>query len=453
MVASEGGWALAIVPLVALTGLWLVATILNVGVVQQAALPILLTCWGLSVFGLGAAGVLLPVTATFLLAIPFWEVLIPPLQLLTIVVNEILLFLVRIPADVQGEIITIPAGSFQVAESCAGLIYFMVAMVVGVLYAHLFVKRWRIRLAILALAATTALVSNWVRVLGLVIIGHLTDMQSSLMTGHHTYGWIIFTIALVPFFVLARRVEQWFAVRSEPVADQGLPHGALPTSTDEPIDADDAGLGGLWSSRDAILRRAILTSAVALIGPVLYFGYGSLPESGAAGYEVAALTDAGSSWEVTPESLERPFTWQPNFTGAAERQTASLTDGEAQVYLDQFTYRDQVQGAELIQGANRIAPRDLVLQERVNGPVDRTGRFVREAVVQTEQGPILVWYWYRVAGVDTSSPALAKLLELVAFVRRHREAELIALSSPCGEDSCLSAFEALVTLFGGEPPS
>ena len=277
MTFSEG-WPFALLPLVGLSGLWLAATILTVGMVQQVTLAILLVCWGVATFGLGAARVLLPIGATFLLAVPVWDVLIRPLQLVTIMVSKFLLWVIRLPADVQGEFVTIPAGTIQIAESCAGLIYLLSGLVVGVLYAHVFAHGWRAKLAVLGLATAISLASNWIRVVGLVVIGHATDMRSSLMTSHGTYGWVIFTIALVPFFILARRLEKWGA--EDPASPQPPESSALVSPEASVVDETDAGVPTRWWGSDAdILARAGLASAVALVGPIIYFGFGALPDA------------------------------------------------------------------------------------------------------------------------------------------------------------------------------
>jgi hypothetical protein len=61
-----------------------------------------------------------------------------------------------------------------------------------------------------------------------------------------------------------------------------------------------------------------------------------------------------------------------------------------------------------------------------------------------------VWYWYRVAGIDTPSAAKAKLLELLAFVMRGPASELVAVSTPCGVGDCRDGEAALRTLVVGD---
>ena len=445
LLASQAGWSPALFPMVGLTLIWMAATVINVQVVYQAALPALLLCWGTAAFGRRSARVLVPVALIFSLAIPFWEILIPPLQLLTIVVSGFAVKIMGIPAVIEGEIISITAGSFQIAESCAGLSYLLVALVVGALYAHLFVARRRTRVGVVVLAAIIAMVANWIRVIGLIVIGHVTQMESGLMVAHGTYGWVIFIISLLPFFYLASRLEKWDT--SAESSGTSPPVTWVSSPADEPEPPDSVPEKWLRSRSSGILGRVTLASALAVLGPAIYFVVSATPRAEPADTEISRLIE-GEAWRVVESAEARPFDWEPDYQGADDRQRFSLTDGEAHVYVDRLFYRDQRQGAELISYFNRIAPDPVLFDERVTGPIGVRRRFVRQALINTAQGPILVWSWFRVGGVETVSPIYAKILELLAFARRLPVAELVALSSACGPDNCVEAFEALSGVLG-----
>jgi hypothetical protein len=88
---------------------------------------------------------------------------------------------------------------------------------------------------------------------------------------------------------------------------------------------------------------------------------------------------------------------------------------------------------------------------RLTGPVGARRRLVNEAIVRDGDAHRLVWYWYRVGGIETPAAFRAKLLEIWAFFSRSREAELIAFSAPCAAGSCQGAFETLSGFFGASP--
>ena len=97
---------------------------------------------------------------------------------------------------------------------------------------------------------------------------------------------------------------------------------------------------------------------------------------------------------------------------------------------------------------NAIAPDSLFVTERFVGPIGTSRRIVREAVVRTAGAPRVVWYWYRVGGVDTAFPIQAKLLEIISFFRRSAASELITMSVECQEDDCTEAANTLRAAVG-----
>ena len=78
-------------------------------------------------------------------------------------------------------------------------------------------------------------------------------------------------------------------------------------------------------------------------------------------------------------------------------------------------------------------------------------RYVREVIVRSEGEPVLVWYWYRVGGVETPSRIRAKLLEVYAFFSRTTVSELIAMSATCGPESCEEAAALLSSFLQASP--
>lgn len=419
---EQDGWLPAVILLAGLSLLWLAATVTHVQVVHQALFPLIGVAWVAAVSGLGAARKLLPAVVVFFFAVPFWEVLVPPLQAMTVAVSGGAVGAMNIDAVIQREIITIPSGAFHVAESCAGLHFFMVGTLLGTLYAHFFLRRWRSRLGVIALAGGTALLSNWIRVSGLIVIGHVTQMQSELIVRHGTYGWVIFSVAFLGFFLVARWVE-----KRERRVGEG--------SSSDTVEGGPASRppGG------TVRRKVGWATAAAALGPLLYFGVGALPTAAAEG---ASIGESDGAWQRLSAAHERPFDWEPEYHGADARRSASWTDGARTVYSDAFFYEEQEQGAELINDRNRLAPQPRVRGDHVLW-LREQDKWVREALVGTEGGGVLVWYWYRVAGVEAVSPAWTKALELWAFVRRKPAAEMIAISALCGAESCQEAQAAL----------
>ncbi|MDT8342129.1 MAG: EpsI family protein [Longimicrobiales bacterium] len=310
----------------------------------------------------------------------------------------------------------------------------------GAAYAHLFTRGWRVAAAVVLLAGGMAVLANWIRVVFLVVLGEVTRMQSPIIADHGWVGWVVFSIGLVPFFLLARRAESWGAPArdaSPPVRTEG---GAKP----------------LWLAS---------ATGLALVGPLLYHLLAALPS---VPMPSAALAPAGEGWRevqhgspaavVTPGAPALPAAvvdWDVGYPEPDHLEAGVWVRDAMAVAGERRVYTHQRQGAELVNGMNRIAPADRLLRERTVGPVTPRGRMVREAWVGNPEGGgvTLVWYWYRVGGGETASPARAKLLEFLGFLTRRRAAELVMVAAPCTAEGCEAAARTLFDFVQSQPAS
>ena len=188
--------------------MWMSAAVMHVRLVEQLLVVVLLTGWGLAVFGRAARGIVVSIGLTALLAVPVWTVLVPVLQRATVIASGGATQLAGISAVIGYDFIQITAGTFLVEEGCAGLNYLMGGLVLGAFYAHLFVDRWQTQLKIVVLAGAMSIVGNWIRVSVLIFLGEATAMQSPYIEDHLWQGWAIFTASHAPDLPgLARRIE------------------------------------------------------------------------------------------------------------------------------------------------------------------------------------------------------------------------------------------------------
>lgn len=437
--APARGWSWALPGVVGLSLLWLAAWILSVQVVHEAVIPLLLLVGSAVVFAAAGVRVVLPVALTFLLAVPLWEVLTRPLQSLTVAVNESILGLFGMEATIRAFTITIPYGTFLVAESCAGLGYLVIALVVGAFYALLFLRRWPARVAVVGVAAALAILANQVRVFGLIWIGYRSRMESPLMETHGTYGWIVFGLFLVPLFFVAR----WIDERER----RALASGAGSGPSLAPASPPDPGSGDVGTAGFRV--RLGLTAGLAVVGPIALLALGLLPTDQTVEPGPPGLAAAAEWSHVEGAEPAVAYDWRPAYHGMDEVRTSTWWRGGDTVRVDRLIYLEQHQGKELIGGDNRIAPGPDLLGARTLGPVGPEGRRLQEAVVDAGGERVLVWYWYRVAGTTTHSASRAKLLGLEGVLRRRPVAELVAASAPCRTGDCADAVPVLADLVLG----
>jgi len=141
--------------------------------------------------------VLFPVS--FLIFIfPLWGLLTNVLQNISVVAVTYMMSFTSIPTYVEAQYITIPAGVFEIADGCSGLRYIIVSLAISTLFIFLYINNIKKAIIFLSIAILGALITNWIRITALILIGDYTQMQSSLMEDHNTFGWYLY----IPFMFL-----------------------------------------------------------------------------------------------------------------------------------------------------------------------------------------------------------------------------------------------------------
>ena len=146
--------------------------------------------------------------------VPFGEFLVPTLQTFTAAFTVHGLELLGIPVFADGYIIQIPAGTFEVAEACAGLRFLIASIVFGCFFATIVYRSiWR-RSIFIALSIIVPIVANGFRALGLVLLGHFMGNAASAMADHVLYGWLFFTIVTLVLIAIGISFRETMTART-----------------------------------------------------------------------------------------------------------------------------------------------------------------------------------------------------------------------------------------------
>jgi len=130
--------------------------------------------------------------------IPLWGLLTIPLQNLSVIAVNTLMSFTNIPVFVEQQFVHIPSGVFEIAGGCSGLRYLLTSLAISSLYIFLYLRNTKNITIFASIAIFGALLTNWIRIAILIIIGHQTEMTSDLMTDHNMFGWYIYA----PFMLL-----------------------------------------------------------------------------------------------------------------------------------------------------------------------------------------------------------------------------------------------------------
>ena len=141
-------------------------------------------------------------SAFLILIIPMWGPLVTILQNISVTAVNFMMGFTGIPTYVEDNLVSIPAGTFEIAGGCSGLRYFIVSIAISSLFVFLNMKNARNIAFFITIAIVGALITNWIRITLLIIIGDYTNMTSSLMNDHNNFGWYIFAPFMVILFIV-----------------------------------------------------------------------------------------------------------------------------------------------------------------------------------------------------------------------------------------------------------
>jgi exosortase A len=343
---------------------WLLADLVEVGIVRQYALAAMLPLTVLAVLGQRIARALLFPLAFILLAVPVGEGLIPPLIDLTANFTIDALRLTGIPVLRDGNSFSIPSGNWSVVDACSGLRYLISSITLGCLFAYLSYRTlWR-RAAFVLASILVPLAANGVRAYMIVMMGHLSNMTVAVGVDHLIYGWLFFGIVMLLLFWVGSfwREDGEALAAPQPAAGAALPLARRPLA--------GAALGVL---------------AVLLVWPALAARVDqAAPAAPPVRLALASATPAGQEFTR----------WEPNYAPASAT-LRQFYAGSQPVGLSVLYYRETPGGGKLVSSTNHLG--HLKSEFRENSAALRDESFagrhmaVREAMLGVEGRRLLVW--------------------------------------------------------------
>ncbi|HET8802163.1 MAG TPA: exosortase/archaeosortase family protein [Marinobacter sp.] len=202
--------------------LWATLELVRIDTLAYLLLPasLFVVCW--TAFGLREALTGIPYIALLGLSLPLWGDLIPALVALATFVVSHAVSTLGITALIEGNHITLPYGRLVIADGCSGMGYLAISLLLGAITAVLNDFRWRGWLWILLGSAALALIINWVRIIALVVIAYMTDMNNGLVREHELFGWVVFVAFIGPaMFLVPVHRRKTLQVFNKPVISLG----------------------------------------------------------------------------------------------------------------------------------------------------------------------------------------------------------------------------------------
>ncbi|GLX82090.1 exosortase A [Thalassotalea eurytherma] len=131
-----------------------------------------------------------------LFCIPIGDQLVPFLQELTTDIAVPLLEWTNVPIYRSGLYLEIPEGRFLVAEACSGISFLISTFAFGYIYSYVSFSSIKKRAIFISLSIIVPLLANALRVYGIILTGHLTNMEHAVGADHLIYGGVFFGVIL-----------------------------------------------------------------------------------------------------------------------------------------------------------------------------------------------------------------------------------------------------------------
>ena len=392
--------------------MWLLASLVDVQVVLQFCFVAVLVVGIWAVVGQKVAARLAFPLGFLFLAVPMGEGLVPPMMELTATSTVWLIQLTGIPVYREGLYFTLPSGNWSVVAACSGVRYLIASFTLGLLYAYLSYHSLYKRLLFIAASLLVPIVANIVRAYGIVMLGHLSNMQLATGVDHLVYGWLFFGLVMFVLF--------WIGSFGK---EKPLPHPANKQQQSEPgsggikIMLVAVLLAALWPALALVLERRPATEVgPALLGPV-----------------------AATDWQ---QSAAENWSWLPLDKAADHHLVQSYSKGSSTVTLYLQQHKQQRQGEELVASGNRFVQGEQdwrITSKRKLGVKMGSQTLAIDAVdLATASQKLRVWGWYRVGEHYTANAYVAKLYEVavkLSFGRRDSARLFLATETFEGVDS------------------
>ena len=355
-------------------------------------------------------------------AMPVWDFLAWTLQLITTEINQLLLGLFDIEFEVEGVFVyLIGVGTFEIAHGCSGLRYLLVGQSLSLMYGELNFRSFRARVILFVSSVFLALFANWVRVFVIIYMGYETNMQTSLIEDHESFGWWVFAATLIPLFCIGRRLES--SKREQAINQEGDENGAGASSNRA---------GSTWVKVGVVITAFL---------PVLVWAVLPSPNR-AIEPEPQALKLRLDGERYSPLFSSDLEGWRPKVRNPDRVYAQTLFDrslatdqsgpGES-LFAAVYSYDYQRESAELIQYSNRIYDREEWHPDgffTLSGPESATFKGVTLRHRRTDN-VIHLAYTYYVEGFWETDDLRAKLAQVRGFLNSRSDASLIVFAVSC----------------------
>jgi len=385
----------------------------DIRVFRLLLVPVIILLWGCSIWGRDFLKIAGGPLMLLVFAAPIWDDLSPLLQHITVFFNNIFLTIAGIEATIKEYFIVLEVGTFIVEDGCSGVRYLMVSLFLAAFHGQLNNLGYRRTTGLMLVAGVLSMLSNWIRVFGIIAAGHYSNMETPLVEDHELFGWVVFILfTLIPFFFIAARLRQ----TARPGVQNNRDQRYSSQKQAGPVWAFAASFLVVWPALLPLAVQAKTERVARSWNPVLF--------------------ESVSGWSGP---LKHANIWQPDFKSPdINLGGVYVSDNLQQIQVQIIGYRLQRQDKELIFHGNELFDRQewemVAAKQRQLGQAHAEElEQINETIIRRKKDgeQIIIWSWYTVGDFLTASRVEAKIAGAINKLRGDSRGALWALAGRC----------------------
>ncbi|NQZ87219.1 MAG: EpsI family protein [Colwellia sp.] len=337
-----------------------------------------------------------------LFAIPVGEQLIPYLQEFTTDLAVPLLEMSGVPIYRNGLYLDIPEGRFLVAEACSGISFLIASIVFGNIYAYLSFRTLPKQVLFVFISIVVPIIANALRVYGIILTAHLTDMEYAAGADHLIYGGVFYTIILFLLILIGERFR------------------------DKSINIKLPSQDNTQNSHKNLVSLPLVCLVIAVfVSQLLWL---KSIENNRLAIKSAYIINTQSLFIKFDDRKTKK--WQPSFPHANEVQQGSIKISQ-NTSIDIFIASYTAGTGELISSLNRLYDADrwtLINTKNIKIKGSEQQAQITQLVSPHGEKRIIV-HWYQISDKFFSNKVKAKLFQTVnSLLGRENNNALVAFS-------------------------
>lgn len=378
---------------------WFLAHSTNTRVIEQFSVIAMIPALVLFLLGKDVVNEIKFPLFYLIFAVPAGEGLIPYMMEFTAAFTVKALQITGIPVYRDGLYFSIPSGDFEVAQACSGVRYLIASVALGTLYAFLNYASLLKRTLFITASFIVPIIANGIRAYGIVLIAHFSNMRLAAGVDHILYGWLFFGLVMFLLFLFGSRYRET------------IPRRLLETGKETIKPKQEK------CKVSKIYVSSVVAIALIVTGP-LVARYRHTSSQSNATQIALKLPMAAAGWEGPSNSVDE---WSVSYSGANQETSGSYRRGDdSRVDVYVLLYRDQKQGLEMINSSNQVYDGKIWSLVGEKDMAIELGSGLTLSVTETDlrlrHRKRLVWHWYKVGNMKTTSRNMAKIYEVLGIL-------------------------------------